>query len=174
VAKHEIEPALLGSGALQGEGCRDIDNDRPKQIPYSAWKLLVSTATWMDSRRVLTRHQSGECEGAGIVHCGGAFGIGRQLDRLVGCARDGRVAPIDLEDHVELVRCYYNFVEASEGFEIRQRGQDASYASWADHPTADVKGDLHVDDASLVFEKAKFGQSTVLVVVDETRMPLAE
>ena len=40
--------------------------------------------------------------------------------------------------------------EASESAEIRMRSQDASYASWADHPTANVKGDLPAGGASLV------------------------
>src|SRR4029450_13641890 len=40
--------------------------------------------------------------------------------------------------------------EASQGVEIRRRGSNASYASWADHPTADVKGGLPAGYASLV------------------------
>jgi len=40
------------------------------------------------------------------------------------------------------------FREASQGAEIRMRGEDASYTSWADHPTADIKGDLPVNYGS--------------------------
>jgi hypothetical protein len=45
--------------------------------------------------------------------------------------------------------------EASQGVEIRRRGSNASYASCADHPTADVKGDLPAGDASLVVGKSQ-------------------
>jgi hypothetical protein len=57
-----------------------------------------------------------------------------------------------LEDHLELLRCYYNFVRPHIGveIEIRWRDEDTSDASWADHPTADIKGDLSAGDASLV------------------------
>ena len=54
---------------------------------------------------------------------------------------DGRVS----QDELVLLQLR----EASQGVEIWRRGQDASYASRVDHPTADVKGDLPADDASL-------------------------
>ena len=40
--------------------------------------------------------------------------------------------------------------ETSQGVEIRWRDEDTSDASWANYPTADVKGDLPVSDGSLV------------------------
>jgi len=44
-----------------------------------------------------------------------------------------------LEDHLELLRCHYNFVGASQGVEIRGRDEDPSDASRADRATVDVK-----------------------------------
>jgi len=50
---------------------------------------------------------------------------------------------------------------------------DASDASWADHPTADVKGDLPVSHGSLESEKSHVRTIDFSVIVDDTPMPLA-
>ena len=63
--------------------------------------------------------------------------------------------------------------QASHGIEVRTRDEDAGDPGWTDDATADVKGDLPVSDISWLSEIVRFGQSTVLVGVDETRMPLA-
>ena len=63
--------------------------------------------------------------------------------------------------------------QASHGVEVRTRDEDAGDPGRTDDATADVTGDLPVDDASFVFGESQVPQSTVLVVVDETGMPLA-
>jgi transposase InsO family protein len=62
-----------------------------------------------------------------------------------------------LEDHLELLRCYYNFVRPHRalkfGGEIRTERittKPSSDASWANYPTADVKGGLPAGDVPLV------------------------
>ena len=63
--------------------------------------------------------------------------------------------------------------KAPQGVKVRCQDEDTSDASWPGHPTVEVKGDLPVDDVSMGSDKVRSGQSIVLVVVDETPMPLA-
>ena len=51
-----------------------------------------------------------------------------------------------LEDHLELLRCHYNFVRPHRALKVRTRSQDPSYASWSDPTTTDVKGNLLFED----------------------------
>jgi len=50
-----------------------------------------------------------------------------------------------LEDHLELIRCYYNFVRPHRAL-IRTRGPDTGHAGGIDRRAADVQGDLLLDD----------------------------
>ena len=47
--------------------------------------------------------------------------------------------------------------KASQGAEVRSQGEDTGHAGWIDHPTADVKGDLPVDDVSLGIRESQVG-----------------
>jgi hypothetical protein len=78
-----------------------------------------------------------------------------------------------LEDHLELICCYYNFVRPHRalkfGGEVRTPAMQAGLA------TRRLTLREIFPQAMLLWlsEKIKFRQSRVLVVVDETGMPLA-
>ena len=78
-----------------------------------------------------------------------------------------------LEDHLELLRCYYNFVRPHRA--LKFGGEIRTPAMQAGLTTRRLTLREIFPSAMLLWlsEKVKFGQSTVLVVVDETRMPLA-
>jgi transposase-like protein/IS1 family transposase len=78
-----------------------------------------------------------------------------------------------LEDHLELLRCYYNFVRPHRA--LKFGGEMRTPAMQAALTTRRLTLREIFPPAMLLWlsEEVKFGQSTVLVIVDETRMPLA-
>jgi transposase-like protein/IS1 family transposase len=78
-----------------------------------------------------------------------------------------------LEDHLELLRCYYNFVRPHRG--LKFGGQVRTPAMQAGLTTRRLTLREIFPPAMLLWlsERVKCGQSIVSVVVDETRMPLA-
>jgi hypothetical protein len=78
-----------------------------------------------------------------------------------------------LEGHLELLRCYYTFVRPHRalkfGWEVRTPAIQAGLTT-----RRLTLREIFSSAMLLSFsEKVKFGQSTVLVVDDETQMPLA-
>jgi hypothetical protein len=78
-----------------------------------------------------------------------------------------------LEDHLELLRCYYNFVRRHRA--LRFGGEMRTPAMQAGLTTRPLTLSEIFPPAMFLWvsEKVRSGQSTVLVVVDETPMPLA-
>ena len=78
-----------------------------------------------------------------------------------------------LEDHLELLRCYYNFVRPHRA--LKFGGEVRTPAMQAGLTTRRLTLREIFPSAMVLWvsEKVMFGQSTVLVVVDDTPMPLA-
>ena len=78
-----------------------------------------------------------------------------------------------LEDHLELLRCYYNFVRPHMALKFGREMRTPAIQAGLTTRRLTLR-EIFPQALLLWFsEKVKFGQSTVLVVVDETRMPLA-
>src|SRR5262249_1128132 len=78
-----------------------------------------------------------------------------------------------LEDHPELLRCYYNFVRPTIALKFGREMRTSAIQAGLTTRRLTLR-EIFPSAMLLSFsEKVKFGQSTVLVVVDETRMPLA-
>ena len=78
-----------------------------------------------------------------------------------------------LQEHLELLRCYYNFVRPHRA--LKFGGEVRTPAMQAGLTTRRLTLREIFPPAMVLWlsEKVKFGQSTVLVIVDGTRMPLA-
>jgi hypothetical protein len=78
-----------------------------------------------------------------------------------------------LEDHLELLRCHYNFVRPHRA--LKFGGEMRTPAMQAGLTTRPLTLSEIFPPAMFlpVSEKVRSGQSTILVVVDETPMPLA-
>jgi hypothetical protein len=78
-----------------------------------------------------------------------------------------------LEDHLELLRCYYNFVRC-HGV-LKFGGEMRTPAMQAGLTTRPLTSNEIFPPAMFLWvsEKVRSGQSTVLVAVDETPMPVA-
>jgi hypothetical protein len=74
--------------------------------------------------------------------------------------------------HLDLLRCYYNFLTPHRALKFVARRGDHD-ASWADHPAADLKGDLPVDDGSLGIKEGRIRTINQLGHVNESPMPVA-
>ena len=77
-----------------------------------------------------------------------------------------------LEDQLELLRCHYNFVRPHMALKFGREMRTPAIQAGLTMRRLTLR-EIFPSAMLLSFsEKVRFGQSTVLVVVDETRMPL--
>ncbi len=78
-----------------------------------------------------------------------------------------------LEDHLELLRCYYNFVRPHRALKFGDEVRTPAIQAGLTTRRLTLREIFPPAILLWLSEKVKFGQSRVLVGVDETRMPLA-
>jgi transposase-like protein/IS1 family transposase len=78
-----------------------------------------------------------------------------------------------LEDHLELLRCYYNFVRPHRALKFGAKMRTPAMQAGLATRRLTLREIFPLATFLWVSEKVRSGQSTVLVVVDETPMPLA-
>jgi hypothetical protein len=78
-----------------------------------------------------------------------------------------------LKDHLELLRCYYNFVRPHRALKFGPEVRTPAIQAGLTTRRLTLKGDLPPAMLLWLSEKVKLGQSTVCVIVDDGNASLA-
>jgi len=157
---------ILGTACLYGQVIKTRRNDRIIKVERrtligDAWRFEETLRNSEDSSKLNTSF----VERLNLtIRLGSAYLFRRTIYHARRKER--------LEDHLELLRCYYNFVRPHRalrfGDEIRTPAMQAGLTT-----RRLTLSEIFPPAMFLLSEKVRSGQSTALVIVDETSMSLA-